>query len=79
MHFNDGSQNYEDSTIRFHECNPDWPVCLYDFTFSILFPQFFCFRMSNEPKIIDNYFSSSMKTETSDASQMFERIVVQEE
>ena len=38
-------------------CNSEWPVCLFDFTYKNRIPQYLCFRASAHPPIIiEDYF-----------------------
>mmetsp|Transcript_40645 Transcript_40645/g.39249 ORF Transcript_40645/g.39249 Transcript_40645/m.39249 type:complete len:101 (+) Transcript_40645:100-402(+) len=39
------------------ECQHKWQVCLFDFTYKNLLPDYFCFRVDNiEEHIIEDYF-----------------------
>ena len=42
-----------------YKCNPQWPICLYDFSFRNLNPKFVAFRVEANFNtfVIDNYFS----------------------
>lgn len=44
--------------MKVFNCDPQWPICLYDFTYKNKIPQFLCFRASQDPPfIIEDYFS----------------------
>ncbi len=50
---------YEDYAVRTLKCNPEWPICLYDFTFKLTYPDTHIYR---EPegllsKLIENHIS----------------------
>ena len=42
-----------------YKCNPDWPICLFDFSFRNLNPKFVAFRVKADLNsfILPNYFS----------------------
>ena len=46
---------YEEVTLQSFNCDPNWPVCLFDFTFKNKMPEFFCFKIGN--KTLDNYIT----------------------
>jgi hypothetical protein len=49
---------------KFFACNyGHWPVCIYDFTFKSVLPEYFVYRQRPGYKIdiIENYFSPSYK------------------
>jgi hypothetical protein len=45
--------------MNIFKCKPEWPICLYDFTYKNKIPNYFCFRIEEDltSKIIDNYFN----------------------
>lgn len=48
---------YENEVMKIFNCDTQWPLCLYDFTYKNKIPQFLCFRTSSEaPLIIEDYF-----------------------
>ena len=46
--------------MKFYKCDPSWPVCLYDFTFRNLNPQFNTYRVNSklDSFVIDDYFQA---------------------
>lgn len=49
--------------MKIFECDTQWPLCLYDFTYKNKIPQFLCFKTSSEPPIIiDDYFNMDLLT-----------------
>jgi len=43
--------------MKIFNCDVQWPLCLFDFTYKNRIPQFLCFRASNDPPvIIEDYF-----------------------
>jgi hypothetical protein len=48
---------YENEVMKIFNCDTQWPVCLYDFTYKNKIPQYLCFRTSYDPPfIIEEYF-----------------------
>ena len=39
------------------KCDPAWPLCVYDFTFRLMYPLFHKLSIRNDIKYFDNYFS----------------------
>ena len=51
------SQKQVDSlAVQNYECDKSWPICIYDFTFRLIYPDFFCFKEAEPPTLIHNYF-----------------------
>lgn len=50
---------FEKDLMQIFTCNPEWPICLFDFTFKNKVPNFFNFRIKKclNKCIIDNYFT----------------------
>ena len=46
----------EEHIVNNFDCNPRWPVCLYDFTFKNQCSQFINYRQAYKPQPIENYF-----------------------
>lgn len=43
--------------MRVFNCSPDWPICLFDFTYKNKIPNFITMTVSNDtPRIIEEYF-----------------------
>lgn len=43
--------------IEVFKCDPNWQLCLYDFTLKLKIPEFLCYRSSTEPvTLIPHYF-----------------------
>ena len=59
------TQAFETVAVQNYTCDHSWPICIYDFTFGLIYPQFFCFKIQDEIKIIPNYF----KNDTDDKNQ----------
>lgn len=49
---------FEKELMSIFNCDPDWPICLFDFTFKNKLPTYLCFKVKNDMNkyIIDNYF-----------------------
>lgn len=47
--------------MQFFNCNPEWPICLYDFSFRNKCPTYFAFRVGKPlaSYVIDDYFYGS--------------------
>lgn len=55
--FQKSLDKYENEVMKVFNCDPEWPLCLFDFTYKNKIPQFLCFRSSaNPPNFIDDYF-----------------------
>ena len=55
--FHKSLDTYENSLMDIFNCDQDWPICLYDFTYKNKIPQYLCFRTHKEaPTVIENYF-----------------------
>jgi hypothetical protein len=49
--------NFEDEALEAHKCDSDWPICLYDFTFKLVYPHSHKFRAGKDQiKLIETYF-----------------------
>lgn len=48
----------ERNYMQFFNCNPEWPICLYDFSFKSKCPTYFAFRVGKplQTFVIDDYF-----------------------
>ena len=46
-------------------CNPEWPVCIFDYTYKNKIPHFFSFKIELDLTmlILDEYFSSPQTDE----------------
>jgi hypothetical protein len=38
----------EQNLMSIYKCNPEWPVCLYDFTFKNRNPNFFSYKVKKD-------------------------------
>ena len=49
---------FERDLMKIFNCNSEWPVCLYDFTFKIKNPTYFVLRVANNLNsfVQDGYF-----------------------
>lgn len=47
--------NFEEEVVNAHDCNPDWPICLYDFLYKDKTTSHFAYR-SEKIDIVDDYF-----------------------
>ena len=57
--------------MKMFRCSPEWPICLYDFTFKNKNPSYLCFKVADPLNyyVFDEYFFSEfdhMSLETSD-------------
>ena len=45
-----------------YNCNPEWPVCLYDFSFKNRVPNYFCFKVAKNLNqyVLHNYFFNDL-------------------
>ncbi|CDW77765.1 gtpase-activating protein [Stylonychia lemnae] len=50
------SNAFENNAISEYKCDMEWPICLYDFTFKVIYPQFFCYKVDRNHVIEWNYF-----------------------
>jgi hypothetical protein len=46
--------------MSYFDCNPNWPICLFDFTFKSKLPTYLCYRVAEhlDKLIIKDYFFS---------------------
>jgi hypothetical protein len=49
-------------------CNEDWPLCIYDTYYKYDITNFFIFQTQDPPKLIENYFFSSLNENFSNKS-----------
>ena len=49
---------YERDLMKIFNCNPEWPVCLFDFSFKNKTPSFVTFRVegSLEAYVFEDYY-----------------------
>jgi hypothetical protein len=54
-------EQFETELMKVFNCNCEWPICLYDFTYKNKIPNYFCFKVEADINslIIDNYFSEA--------------------
>lgn len=45
--------------MHIFNCDPKWPICLFDFTYKNKVPNYFCYRIDYDltTLVIDDYFS----------------------
>jgi hypothetical protein len=55
---------FERELMNIFNCKPEWPICLFDFTYKNKVPNFFNFRVGKNLNsfIIDNYFEDDGMT-----------------
>lgn len=54
-------EQYEEEVMRIFNCSPEWPICLFDFTYKNKIPNYIILKSCSEPpKIIDNYLYPEM-------------------
>jgi len=53
---------FEQEVMQMFDCNPEWPICLYDFTYKNRIPEYLAFRVREAPKIINDYFGGNGHT-----------------
>lgn len=51
-------EDFEKDVMQMFNCDSDWPICLFDFTYKNRIPNYLCFKTQNNFKslIIENYF-----------------------
>ena len=55
---------FESEIMQIFNCNPDWPICLFDFTFKNRIPNFIVLKSVDYPSmIIEDYFTLSKMLE----------------
>ena len=59
--------------INKFDCNPEWPICMFDFTYKNKVPTSFCFKMENNLSSYchENYFNSHDESGTAPAKRPF--------
>ena len=50
---------FEEEVILNYECDERWPICLYDFTFSHLFPSHLCMKTFDRVDTKNNHFKDN--------------------
>jgi hypothetical protein len=55
---------YEKQLMTVYNCDPEWPVCLYDFSFKNRVPNYFCLKVKKPMTsyIIPEYFGDDYMT-----------------
>ncbi len=53
-------EQFEKELMNIFNCQHDWPICLFDFTYKNKIPNYFCFKAkgSLEKLVKENYFDS---------------------
>ena len=55
---------YELEVMSIFNCNKDWPICLYDFTYKTKIPEYIALRTSSGPiAFMDNYMDNPNQNE----------------
>ncbi len=56
---------YEDYAVRTLECNPEWPICLYDFTFKQTYHHTHVYKEADifVTKLIENHIEDPSESE----------------
>lgn len=64
-----------DNLPAIYKCNPEWPICLYDFSFRNLNPKFVAYRVKADLNsfVVQNYFSRQKLTNPNQAAIEAER------
>ncbi|CDW84002.1 tbc1 domain family member 2b [Stylonychia lemnae] len=52
------TRDFESQAVHNYKCDCSWPICLYDFTFKQIYPQFFCFKTAEDIHIVPDHFST---------------------
>jgi hypothetical protein len=52
------NEKYEEAIVNHFNCDPKWPVCLYDFTYKNLCENYFVYRTREMPPIFEDYFGN---------------------
>ena len=50
------SEDFENLIVAEMRCEPEWPVCLYDFTYKNKCSSYFAYRVEQMPPLIEDYF-----------------------
>lgn len=50
----------EVSLMHHFNCKPEWPICLFDFSYGNRCPSYFCFRVGHKfnDLVVENYFTT---------------------
>lgn len=50
----------EKELMNVFNCNPEWPICLFDFSYKNKIPNYFSFKIDQDfnERIIENYFDN---------------------
>ena len=48
-------------TVFEQQCNENWPICLYDFTFKLQDPEFFVYKVGYKPILFEDFFNFDSK------------------
>ena len=64
-----------DKLPAIYKCNPEWPICLFDFSFRNLNPKFVAYRVKADLNsfVVPNYFSRQKLTNPGQAAIEAER------
>ena len=56
---------YEDYAVGTFQCNPEWPICLYDFTFKLTYHHTHVYKESEGllTKLIENHIEDPTESE----------------
>eukprot|EP00826_Nyctotherus_ovalis_P017525 TRINITY_DN15165_c0_g2_i1.p1 TRINITY_DN15165_c0_g2~~TRINITY_DN15165_c0_g2_i1.p1 ORF type:complete len:277 (+),score=88.91 TRINITY_DN15165_c0_g2_i1:131-961(+) len=70
MEYDKGKDYLENAHLL--ECNPEWPLCLYDHTYKSRCVSYFAFRTKGENEFIDDYLLKELKEASKDFKQSME-------
>jgi hypothetical protein len=51
-------EDFEEELMTIFNCDPSWPICLFDFTYKNKVPHYFCFKVNRSlnDHVIPDYF-----------------------
>jgi len=49
-------EGFEDEIVDNFECNPEWPICLYDFTYKNRCGDALAYQVQEMPELMEDYF-----------------------
>lgn len=68
-----------DSPEEFFKCLPSWPLCVYDFTYKSIIPEYFVYKTSTIT-VLEDYFSDEECTPGSGCKpRRFDNVVSEKE
>ena len=55
-------EQFEKELMIIFDCDPSWPICLYDFTYKNKIPNHFCFKVNGDFQsfLIEDYIQANV-------------------